>query len=56
VLAPEQLGVPPLVVEQKEEQMPAPTRRQVLPGSQSLATAQASPGFAVPALAHNEPV
>ena len=49
VLEPEQLGVPPLAVEQKDEQVPVePTMRQVLPLAQSLALAQAPPGCTVP--------
>jgi hypothetical protein len=45
VFAPEQLGVPPLAVEQKDEQNPvAPTVRQVLPLAQSLALTHVPPG------------
>ena len=48
VLEPEQLGVPPLAVEQKDEQVPVePTMRQVLSLLQSLALAHAALGCEV---------
>jgi hypothetical protein len=56
VLEPEQLGVPPLAVEQKDEQMPVePTMRHVLFLAQSLAPAQVSPGCLFPVGAHTAP-
>jgi hypothetical protein len=49
VVPPEQLGVPPLAVEQKEKQIPAPLiLRHVLPFAQSLALAHELPDGAVP--------
>ena len=57
VAEPVQLGVPPLAVEQKDEQVPAePTMRQVLPLAQSLAWVQVSPGWLDPVGAQIAPV
>jgi hypothetical protein len=57
VPAPEQLGVPPVAVEQKDEQMPdEPTMRHVLPLAQSLALVQEPPGGADPASAQTAPL
>jgi len=56
VLAPEHAGAPPSAVEQKDEQMPVPTTRQLLPFTQSLALVQASPGCLFPLVgAHTAP-
>jgi hypothetical protein len=54
----EQVGVPPVAVEQNDAQLvlPEASWTQVLPGWQSLAAVQVSPGFLLPAVIQMAPL
>ena len=58
VLPPAQAGVPPATVVQNAAQVaaPPPTLTQVVPAWQSLAAAQPSPAFLLPAVPQTAPM